>query len=241
MNLGEFTRTFDNGKAGQKFQSNEFALGLSYGTIVSTDLALGIQLKYIRSSLAPATAFTGGDAGIGNSVSFDLGILWKPMKLDIWGLELGEVLQLGANLQNIGPKVTYRTMSDPLPTTLRLGAALNLFHDEFNDFKVALDVSKLLIKRDSAESDPLPTSLVTGWQNPGAEFAFGAEYWYQNIIALRAGYFTEPSALGNRRYWNFGAGVRYDMFELDFSFLNTIEENHPLANTMRFSLLIDLK
>ena len=104
---------------------------------------------------------------------------------------------------------------------------------------VALDFSKLLVKRDSTGSDPLPKSLVSGWENAGAEWAFGMEYWYDKVVALRAGYFTEPSSTGGRKYWNFGAGVRYDIFSLDFSFINTIEENHPLANTMRFSMLID--
>jgi len=71
------------------------------------------------------------------------------------------------------------------------------------------------------------------------ETSLGAEYWYDRIIALRAGYFTEPASAGNRNFVTFGAGVRYDMFNLDFSFLNTIEDNHPLANTMRFSLIVD--
>ncbi|MDQ1266333.1 MAG: hypothetical protein QG635_1485, partial [Bacteroidota bacterium] len=68
-----------------------------------------------------------------------------------------------------------------------------------------------------------------------------AEYWYAKTIAIRGGYFVEPAILGDRNYWNFGAGVSYNIFKLDFSFINTIEANHPLANTMRFSLLIDLK
>ena len=241
MNLGEFTKTLENGKSKGKFQSNEFAIGLSYGTIIAEDLGVGVQLRYIRSNLAPVTAFTGGDAGVGNSVSFDIGMLWKPYDLDLFGLQLEDFLSLGLNLQNVGPKITYRKESDPLPTTLNFGAAFNVYRDEFNDLKLAFDISKLLVKRDSLGSDPIPKSLVTGWENPGVEFAIGAEYWYDHVVALRAGYFTEPTTLGNRKFWNFGAGVRYDIFQLDFSFINTIEENHPLANTMRFSLLVDWK
>jgi len=237
MNLGEFTRTYENGNVAGKFLSNEFAVGLSYGTIVAKDLGIGFQLRYIQSNLAPATITTQGDAGTGRSGSFDLGVLWKPSDLGFFE----DKLSLGANLQNVGPKMTYRNESDPLPTTLRLGAAYTIVKDDFNDLKFAVDVAKLLVKRDSLGSDPVPKSLITGWQNPGAELSIGAEYWYESIVALRLGYFTEPSRLGNRKYWNFGAGVRYDIFRLDFSFINTIEENHPLANTMRFSLLIDWK
>ena len=252
MNLGEFTRTHESGVVLGKFISNEFAIGLSYGTIIATDLSLGFQLRYIQSNLAPASPGQQG-AGTGISGGFDLGLLWKPQNLDIFGWEAQDLLSLGMNLQNVGPKVTYRNESDPLPTSLRLGAAFNIVKDEFNDLKLSFDVSKLLVRRqvnfiiDStgdttgyvSNSDPIPTSLITGWKNPGVEFAIGAEYWYEELVALRAGYFYEPTRLGGRQFWNFGAGVRYDIFRLDFSFINTIEENHPLANTMRFSLMVD--
>jgi hypothetical protein len=246
MNLGEFTRTASDGTVLGKFISNEFSVGISYGTIVAPDLGVGFQLRYIQSNLTPTSSVSQQDAGTGVSGGFDLGILWKPQRLDVLGLDMGDRFSLGANLQNIGPKMTYINESDPLPTTLRLGTAITLVRDEFNDLKFAFDFSKLLVNRtidptDSTKSisDPLPKSLISGWENPGAELAMGLEYWYEYIVALRAGYFTEPSIAGNRKYWNFGAGVRYDIFRLDFSFINPIEENHPLANTMRFSLLVD--
>jgi long-subunit fatty acid transport protein len=237
MNLGEFTRTAENGLVLGKFISNEFSFGLSYGTIVAPDLAVGFQLRYIQSNLTPTSTQTGGEAGTGISASFDLGVLWKPQNIEFLGI--GDKLSLGLNLKNVGPRMTYIRESDPLPTSLRLGTAFTLFQDEFNDLKFAVDFAKLLVKRNDQGSDVLPNSLITSWQNAGAEWSFGTEYWYEKIVALRAGYFTEPAALGNRQYWNFGAGVKYDIFKLDFSFINTIEENHPLANTMRFSMLID--
>lgn len=239
MNLGEFVRTASNGQKLGTFNSNEFSIGISYGTIIAPDLGFGFQLRYIQSNLTP-TDQTTQQSGTGVSASFDMGLLWKPQDLKILGLDMEDRLSLGFNLQNIGPKMTYIKESDPLPTTLRIGAAYTLVSDEFNDLKFALDVAKLLVRRyEDGSSDPLPKSLVTGFDNPGAELAVGLEYWYEKVVALRAGYFHEPSFLGNRKYWNFGAGVRYDIFRLDFSFINTIEENHPLANTMRFSLLVD--
>lgn len=245
MNLGEFTRTAEDSRVLGKFISNEFAIGFSYGTIIAPDLGAGLQLRYIRSNLTP-TSVGKQDAGVGNSIAFDLGLLWKPMELNLLGWRVYDKsdefkLSLGLNLQNVGPKITYISESDPLPTTLRLGTALQLVDDEFNNLKFALDVSKMLVKRYSnGASDPLPKSLVTGWDNPGVELSFGIEYWYEKVVAGRIGYFTEPAALGKRQYYNFGAGVRYDIFRLDFSFINTLEETHPLANTMRFSMLIDL-
>jgi len=164
-------------------------------------------------------------------------LLWKPQDLGF----VEDRLALGFNLQNIGPKMTYRNEADPLPTTLRLGVAAKVFENEYNELTLAFDFAKLLVKRDEIDSDPLPKSLITGWENPGGEYAVGLEYWYEHLVALRFGYFTEPSAIGNRQFYNFGFGVRYDFFELDFSYINTIEENHPLANTMRFSWLFDFR
>jgi hypothetical protein len=238
MNLGEFIRTSEDGRKLGKFISNEFSLGVYYGTVVGTDISMGFGLKYIQSNLAPASVGQQG-AGTGISAAFDIGVLWKPLELYMFGEDIGDIFSIGVNLQNMGPKMTYRNESDPLPTTLRMGTSFNLVRDEFNDLKLSADFSKLLVARDSLGSDPLPKSLVTAWQNPGIEFSIGAEYWYEQIVALRAGYFTEPAQLGARQFWNFGAGVRYDIFHLDFSFINTIEENHPLANTMRFSMIID--
>ncbi len=238
MNLGEFTRTNEAGQPLGTFRSNEFALSIGYGTMLSDDIGAGIVLRYIQSNLAPISGTSGG-AGTGRSGAFDFGVLWKPRKLDIFGLDLSDKFNLGANLQNVGPKVTYIQEADPLPTVLRVGTAINLTRDEFNDLSITCDIAKLLVRRDGIVSDPIPKSLVTAWEKGGIETSFGAEYWYEHIVALRAGYFTEPASAGNRNFITFGAGVRYDMFNLDFSFLNTIEDNHPLANTMRFSLIVD--
>jgi long-subunit fatty acid transport protein len=239
MNLGEFTRTEANGTVLGKFTSNEFSAGLSYGTIVAPDLGVGFQLRYIQSNLTPTSGQNPGTSGTGVSVGFDLGILWKPKKLDIFGLDLEDRLSLGVNLQNVGPKVTYIKESDPLPTMLRMGAAYTVAKDEFNDLKFAFDFSKMLVYRDRLGSHTIPRSFVSAWQNPGVEFAIGTEYWYEKVVALRAGYFTEPAALGNRKFWNFGVGIKYDIFNVDFSFINAVDANSPLANTMRFSLLVD--
>lgn len=238
MNLGEFTKTNENGQALGKFRSNEFCLGISYGTEVAPDLGAGVQVKYIQSNLAPASV-GGSGAGTGVSAAFDLGFLWTPSKLSILGVDLDRVLRLGVNLQNVGPKMTYDRESDPLPTNLRLGAAVKLVEDEFNDLIITADFMKLLVKRDSLSSDPIPKSFVTAWGRGGIETGIGMEYVYDRIVALRGGYFTEPAVAGAREYFTLGAGVRYDVFKLDFSYYITVEQNHPLGNTLRFSLLVD--
>lgn len=239
MNLGEFKRTLIDGTAAGTFTSNEFSLGFAYGTIIAPDLGFGFQLRYIQSDLTPTNGSAGGQSGTGVSGGFDVGLLWKPSDLQVLTVDMQDRLALGMNLQNVGPKMTYINEADPLPTNLKLGIAYDVVKDEFNKLTFAFDYTKLLVNRTRNGSDPIPLSFVSAWQNNAQEFAMGAEYWYEDVVALRAGYFTEPDNAGARKFWNFGAGVRYDIFRLDFSFINTIEENHPLANTLRFSLLAD--
>ncbi len=69
--------------------------------------------------------------------------------------------------------------------------------------------------------------------------AGGIEYWYDNQFALRAGYFHEHATKGNRKFFTLGAGLRYNVFGLDFSYLIPMEQFHPLGNTLRFTLHFD--
>lgn len=237
MNLGEFDQTNESGQLQGTFRSNEFVIGLSYGTIIAPDLSAGIQLKYIQSNLTPTSNNVGGgNAGSGISFAFDFGLLWKPVNLPLFE----DRLSLGLNLQNIGPKVTYLREADPIPTQIRFGIATMLVEDEFNRLTWTVDLGKLLVFRDEAGSDPLPTSLYTAWKQPGVEFSTGFEWWYQEIIAFRGGVFVEPKNIGDRKFGTFGLGIKYDMFNLDFGYIVTFEDNHPLANTMRFTLMIDI-
>ncbi len=64
----------------------------------------------------------------------------------------------------------------------------------------------------------------------------GAEYMYNDIFAVRAGYFHEHWSKGNRRFISMGAGVSYSSFKLDLSYLIGLTQNSPIANTIRFTL-----
>ncbi|MDD3876849.1 MAG: type IX secretion system outer membrane channel protein PorV [Bacteroidales bacterium] len=67
----------------------------------------------------------------------------------------------------------------------------------------------------------------------------GLEYWYDKQFAIRAGYFYEHATKGNRKYFTLGAGLKYNVFGLDFAYLIPTEQRNPLENTLRFSLLFD--
>lgn len=68
-------------------------------------------------------------------------------------------------------------------------------------------------------------------------WALGAEYWYQNVFALRAGYFNESDDKGARKFASFGAGFRYTAINIDISYLfSTSKIASPLEGTLRFGL-----
>jgi hypothetical protein len=64
----------------------------------------------------------------------------------------------------------------------------------------------------------------------------GIEYWYDKQFALRAGYFYEHPTKGDRQFFTFGAGLKYNVFGLDISYLIATKAINPLANTLRFTL-----
>jgi hypothetical protein len=96
---------------------------------------------------------------------------------------------------------------------------------------------------------PPITGMIQSWYDaPGGfseeisefNFAIGAEYWYNDIFSIRAGYFWEDKYKGNRKYVTLGVGLRYNVFGLDFSYLiPTTGIENPLQNTLRFTLLFN--
>ncbi|MCF8303985.1 MAG: type IX secretion system outer membrane channel protein PorV [Bacteroidales bacterium] len=72
-------------------------------------------------------------------------------------------------------------------------------------------------------------------------FSVGMEYWYDQQFALRGGFFYEDASKGNRQYFTLGAGLRYNVFGLDFSYLIPTDQRNPLSNTLRFSLSFDFE
>ncbi len=68
-------------------------------------------------------------------------------------------------------------------------------------------------------------------------WALGAEYWYQDSFAIRAGYFNESEEKGARKFMSLGAGFKYNIVKLDVSYLFSASKvRNPLENTLRFSL-----
>ena len=236
MNYGENNQTDAAGNLIGTFNSNEMAFTGSYGLKLSNTVGLGVNLKYILSRLSPVVVDNERGKGVGSTFAVDLGVLWKT------GFT-GERLSLGANLSNVGPKITFidSDQADPIPTNLRFGLAYKILNSEFNRLSFVYDMNRLLVPRDEEDRDQSFLSYpVTAWG--GDDFfkrlshSIGLEYWYTNLIGLRAGYFYEDPDYGDRKFYTFGGGVRISFIGVDFSYILASVDDNPLADTIRFSL-----
>ncbi|MCA9732809.1 MAG: type IX secretion system outer membrane channel protein PorV [Deferribacteres bacterium] len=242
LNLGEQAITSENSPIPTgTFVSSEFAVATSFGTQITENSSVGLQLKYIRSNLAPELSNTSqkGD-GSANAFAFDIGYLYKNLLIDR--------LSFGVNIANMGPKVTYidKAQADPLPTNLRLGFSYKPIDDEFNRLTVAFEFDKLLVRRyqdenDETKSDPfykaLYSSLFDESMNTELKRVIanvGAEYWYGDMIAMRTGFHHDD--IGKVRYLTFGAGLKYASLYIDAAYISPLEQGHPLEDTIQFSL-----
>ncbi|HLP15617.1 MAG TPA: type IX secretion system outer membrane channel protein PorV [Bacteroidota bacterium] len=250
LNLGEFIQTSDQGPEEiGRFKAFEVAATAGVGVKISEDWGLGVNLRFINSRLSPiGTANEKGD-GVAYNVSGDIAAMYKPkhMVLPFTDIDAGNHFSFGANISNIGPKVVYidAAQADPLPTQLRVGVGIIPFEDEYNKFLVSVDFSKLLVYRDSTGSDPLPKAMWTSFTKPSfnnvmrsINTSLGLEYTYNKWIALRAGYYFEDPSFGNRNFMTFGAGIKYDIYGFDFSYISAKDEQSPLSDTLRFTLLV---
>jgi|WetSurMetagenome_2_1015567.scaffolds.fasta_scaffold04088_2 hypothetical protein len=268
LNIGEvlYRDEFGNSDPTKDYKAYEFAIAVAYATKVKEEIGLGITARFIYSRLSPENLHVGTEQGTGTAfaTSFDLSALFKPKwsfkdssyrPTKFWGKFLkiaGRLIpdRFGINLSNLGPKISYvdASQADPIPTQLRIGIAYTLFKKEGNELTLTADFSKLLVNRfGKGESDPFYKAVFSSWKGgvsgigKSIQSSIGAEYWYGSpkLIALRAGYFYEDPTNGNRKYITLGAGIRYSLYGFDFSYINTIEENHPLANTLRFGVIVN--
>lgn len=102
----------------------------------------------------------------------------------------------------------------------------------------------VILKGKDPNVDPIKGLLQSFGDAPGGiseEFreiniSTGAEYNYNNIFAVRAGYFYEPKTKGSRQFFTVGMGLRLKVITIDGSFLIPTVLNNPLQGTFRFSL-----
>lgn len=259
FSLGDIPAYDENGNsAGYDISPKEYSVDVSYSRFLADNFIMGMTARFIYSNLTGGTV---ENYHAGKAVAADIsGTYFKNIKGSVPGL-----LTVGFNVSNIGSKISYsEDNKDFIPANLRLGAGYNMEIDKFNKVGVYFDINKLLVPtppiyqtvdgqrvmvggKDDDVSVPVGIfqsfyDAPGGFKEEMKEFmlSIGAEYWYNEQFAVRAGYFNEAKTKGDRKYFTAGAGLRLNVFGLDFSYLVPINgKNSPLANTFRFSLTFD--
>jgi len=266
--LGGSLRYFSLGQiqlvdAGQNdlgiYSPNEFSFDATYAKRFGDEFALGTTARFIYSNLTSGQFSSGQQTKAGKALAVDVSGYYKTQTV-LLGKDA--ILSAGANFSNIGTKISYVDGGQKffLPTNMKLGAASTLIIDDYSQFTFALDFNKLLVPtqpiRDTngniiSGKDPdrsVPAGIFGSFSDAPGGFSeelkevsigFGTEYWYNQQFALRAGYFYEAPEKGDRRYFTLGAGLKYNIFNIDFAYLLANPQKSPLANTLRFSLLFN--
>jgi len=264
FSLGNITFTDILGNTLGQFNPNELALGGSYSRKLSDLFSLSLATRYIYSNLTGGQMAGDIQTNAGKSFAADVaGYYTNKIRF----LKKDSDLSFGFNISNIGNKISYTNVGerDFIPINLKLGSSININFDDYNSMSYSFDINKLLVPTPPlynseneiiAGKDP-NVSVVSGIFQSFSDapdgfseelreinLSFGTEYWYAQQFALRGGYFYEHDTKGGRKFFTFGAGVKYNVFALDFSYLvnasRTINGTNPLANTMRFTMIFDI-
>lgn len=264
FSLGDIDMTDIEGMKIMDLHPNEYAFDVSYALMLTDNLSLGATGRFLRSDLTNGQTINDGSGNsethAANSLAADLGLYYqRPVSKN-------EEIALGAFISNLGAKLRYsedNNNQEFLPANLRVGGRYTNRIDEYNKISVMVDINKLLVPTPRFRSDSTQSlsmynnigviagALQSFGDAPGGlseelqelQLSAGAEYWYAETFAVRAGYFFEHANKGGRQYATVGFGLRYNVISFDFSYLVPTARlsTNPLSNTIRISLSMDLK
>lgn len=259
--LGDMDHTDVDGNKLMTIHPNEFAMDVTYALKLNDHLALGASGRFIRSDLTNGATVEDGsghtETHSANSLAADIGLYYQDT------IDKEQSYGLGAFISNLGAKLSYSDDDNDkefLPANLRIGGRYTNRIDDYNKVNILLDFNKLLVPTPAWQNDTTQVSynnigviqgaLQSFGDAPGGlseelqevQISAGAEYWYAETFAARLGYFYEHESKGGRKYITVGAGVRYNVFSFDISYLipTTKISTNPLANTVRIQLTMDL-
>lgn len=271
--LGDINFTDIDGNEIGTYSPNEWAIDATYARKLTDNLSGAVSGRFIFSNLTQGQVVQGAETAAGWSIASDVAIYWQ--KDVNWFPDIHSNFAWGVNISNIGAKLGYNRTSikkDFIPTNLRFGPSLKLDIDEYNTIAFSLDINKLLVPTPPIYADSTDeagnlvimdgksddVAVVKGiFQSfadaPGGfseemrelTYSLAVEYWYNKVFAIRGGGFYEDKNKGNRKFMTLGAGLRYNVFALDFSYLIPVNSKtdvgtNPLQNTLRFALTFNL-
>jgi hypothetical protein len=248
---GLFQATDNNGQSLGNFNSKEYAISLSYSRKLSEKLGLGVNIKYINSTLLSGLSTSsalGFNVQPASTVAADIGLFHTSKSATKWNYNWGLMIQ------NITGRVSYGgSESNFVPTNFKAGFAAIRTIDAHNKYTLTADINKLMIPTPTKDASGKLIQASTaiggilgsfgdapdglGEELKEVNLSLGGEYIYNDMFAVRGGYHFENADKGGRKYFTAGFGVRLEKkYGLDFAYLIPATGGSPLAQTLRLSL-----
>ncbi len=166
------------------------------------ELGLGIGFTSNLSG-GLSLRFINSDIGVdkASAVGIDLSLMYALDKL-----------RAGLTVSNVGSAVKYKDEEYALPSRAKLGLAYQLVDANQHSLQAVADVGY---------------QFVTDYS--GVLGGVGAEYFFNNMIAVRGGYHFADKAIG-ASYASIGAGVRVSVVGIDFAYL-VADADSPANNS----------
>lgn len=246
-----------DGTYARKFSEN-WSGGVA-GRFIYSNLTLG---QFVGGAESSAGVSVAADVSVYYQNEIEMGTLDG---LFAWGLNISNIgTKMSYNETStkrdfiptnfrIGPSLTldiddYNSMTFMLDLNKLLVPTPPVYErDSFGQFVTTPDGENVILKGRDPEVSVVQGMIQSWYDAPGGfseemrewSFGGGVEYWYNKLFAIRGGFFYEDKTKGNRKFFTLGAGLRYNVFSIDFSYLIPLEQQNPLENTLRFTLLFD--
>ncbi len=183
-----------------QFNDSEIAVFLNGAIKKGENLFIGFNVKYLRKSFAEFSA---------NGLGTDIGLIYIPTQR----------IRLGLNLKDAtGSFLLWSTgKKEYIYPKLRTGITViaNFFFITESQINLSMDTE--------IRADHRLFSSQLSYKSINADFYWGMEYWFKDIIALRIG--SDYGSLST------GLGLSYKGINIDFAILS----NEELNNSQRLS------
>lgn len=272
FSLGTIQFTDENASDLGSWNPNEFSLDIGYGMKFNNNFSGGVAMRYIYSNLTggqnvgeletePGTAFAvdlsayyESDFIEKNQWALGMNISNVGTKISYTADDIRDFLPMnlkvgGRYTRNIDQYNSFSVSFDinkllvPTPPVYAIDSLSGGPAEDVNGnyiIEAGRDPNVSVISGLFQSFGDAPGGLSEEWRE--LMYSVGFEYWYQNQFAFRGGYFHEHATKGNRKYFTLGAGLKMNVFALDFAYLITASPDvkSPLENTMRFGLIFDI-
>ena len=208
---------------GERYTVSDVAVGLGFGREISERFSAGVQVNYVQEtiwhSIMSAYSLSVGTIYRISPDGFHLGASISNFgtrgKFDGRDLRVLYDQNAATNGDNGNLPAQLNTDEFPLPVLFRVGVGMPIRVGETDRVTVAVDAFH---PSDNTES-----------------VSFGAEYFFDNLVALRAGYqnlFQQDSEVG----LTVGGGIQYDMIGYKLNFDYGWADHGRLKDTHRITV-----